>query len=652
MALISSVNLLQGTFSTKDFSRGNTLPLLARPWGLHHWTLQTGRSPWTFHGEHAKLQGVRLTHQPSPWMRDYGNLLILPFHGEIQGLIEHQASAYSIAQTELRPHCLRAELLRYGIRLEMAPTERGAVFIFTRQSSEAIRVRFHFDGDHSMRWNHGDRMVIGASHNHCGGVADPFGLHFVGEFDVVPVGFEKIDNGGILTFPGMVERLELRLTASFISEEIARVSLRRELQGKSLSTVAEEGADIWNELLGRIEIEPRDESQWRTFYSCLYRCLLFPRFLDEVDSDGRTVHYSPYDGRVRDGSLCADSGFWDTYRTLLPLLALAYPEKLRLMLDGWLAACRESGWSPKWPSPGLRDCMIGTHFNVVVADAIAKGITDWNVEEAFQYLWKDATVQSDNGCCGRQGLEDYIRLGYVPCDKFPYGVSSTLDYCYDDFCVARVAQFLGRKNEANIMLTRAQAYRNVFDPSIGFMRGRRADGCWETPFREFRWGGSYIEGGPWQHTFNVPHDPAGLASLFGGQSNLCLKLDTMLATPPRFETGHYGYEIHEMTEMAMVPFGQYAHSNQPVHNFLFLYALSGQPEKTEHWVRRIAGELYSAEHLPGDEDNGEMSAWYIFASLGLYPFCPGTPDYVRFTPLVRSAHIAGRPVSEIGMFRL
>lgn len=636
---LSLVNPCQGTASVHDFSTGNTLPLVARPWGVHHWTLQTAQGPWMFHPAHRKLQGVRLTHQPSPWMKDYGSLVVAPFTGAAAETLERQASAWQIAEAVVRPDRVRATFLRYDLILEMAPSERGAVFAFEVPAGESLRVRLGFEGEHDLAWTPGENRISGVSRDHQGGVAGDFGLRFVAEFDRIPEDFVRLADGGYWVFPAGIGRVEMRLAGSFLSHEMATVALERELAGRTLDAVAAEGAAVWNALLGRVTITPEDERQERTFYSCLYRALLFPRLLDEIDETGAVVHYSPYDGGRHAGSLCADNGFWDTFRTVYPLLALVYPDRLTVLLEGWLNACREGGWSPKWASPGFRDCMIGTHFDAVVADAVAKGVTDWNVEEAFSYLWKNATEPSTDGCFGRRGLEDYVRLGYVPADRVSHAVSRTMDFAYNDFCVAQVAEFLGKTREAEALRPRTQAYRNVFDPAVGFMRARLADGRWEEPFREFGWGGAYIEGGPWQHSFNVPHDPAGLAELFGGPAALCRKLDEMLARPPRFEVGTYGFEIHEMTEMALDPFGQYAHSNQPVHNYLFLYALCGEPEKTSHWVRRVAAELYSPDEFPADEDNGEMAAWYIFACLGLYPFCPGRPEYVRFDPVVRAAEI-------------
>ena len=640
MTPLSFVNPLQGTHSDRNFSSGNTLPLVARPWGLHHWTLQTADPAWLFHPDHAKLWAIRLTHQPSPWIGDYGSVMIFPYGGENTDKAAARASGYQVGASAIHPHYLKVDLLRYGITLEMSPTERGAIFVFEFHHDFPPRLGFFCEGNHEFHWSGGSRQARGISRQNSGAVPPGFGLHWVAELSEVPVKMGKTSDGNYLEFSPSLRRLEMRIAASFISDEVAHHSLKRELAGRGLPEIAEEGAQIWNALLNRISIASASEEQSKTFYSCLYRCLLFPRLLTEYDPQGRECHYSPYDGHIHDGHLYTDNGFWDTYRTLYPLLTLVYPDMLQKIMEGWLQACRQSQWTPKWPSPGPRDAMIGTHFDSVAADIIMKGVVEWDVDEVFHYLWRDSNVVSEQGCYGRQNLEDYLRLGYVPSERAGHSVSATLDYAYDDFCVAQVAKFLGREKEERILRQRALSYRNVFDPKVGFMRGRKANGEWDV-FREFSWGGPYVEGGPWQHVFNVPHDPEGLAHLLGGPEKLGHKLDRMLSLPPRFETGGYEEEIHEMTEMAFQPFGQYAHSNQPAHHFLFFYHYAHAPEKLTYWVKRVASELYNSglSGLPGDEDNGEMSAWYVLVTLGLFPFCPGKPEYVQFQPLVSSARI-------------
>jgi len=501
---------------------------------------------------------------------------------------------------------LRTELLRYGITVEMSPSPRCAVFRFTRRGSEALRLRFDFNAGHSLSHTPGSKRFQGwTSDAFEGGDLVNFSLKIVGDFSEAPEKFVTTETGGYFVFPAKVRSLDLRVSASFISTEIAALALRREIPDAiPPAEFAKEGEAEWESLLGRIDLQEAGEGQADLFYSCLYRCLLFPRFLDELDEAGSRIHYSPYDGRVHPGRLCADTGFWDTYRTLNPLLTLFYPDVMTEMMEGWMNVCRESGWTPKWASPGARNCMIGTHFDVSAADMVVKGLTDWNVEEAFEYLWKDATVPGRCGRFGRRGLEEYLHLGHAAADQTPYSVSSTLDFAYDDFCVAQVAQHLGRLPERDLLMRRSQNYKNVFDAKTGFMRAKTRNGHWQTPFQEFGWGGPYIEGGPWQHSFHVPHDVPGLAALWGGNEAFCQKLDGLFTTPPYFDATHYGLEIHEMTEMALAPFGQYAHSNQPVHNSLFLYALCGQPEKTDYWVGRVLEELYGTDRFPGDEDNG------------------------------------------------
>jgi len=391
------------------------------------------------------------------------------------------------------------------------------------------------------------------------------------------------------------------------------------------------------------ELTPEEiEEQQRTFTSCLYRTQLFPRDFHETGADGELRHFSPYDGKVHSGPLVTDNGFWDTYRTVYPLFSLLSPDRLSTVLEGWLNVYRESGWFPTWASPGHRLCMVGTHADVVIADAVTKGIGGFDVATAYEGIRKHAfeIVEEDTGF-GRLGLGDYLALGYVADDRVHHASASrTLDYAYDDFCISQVAKALGQEEDHAQLTKQAGYWRNVFDPRVGMMRGRNADGSWRTPWDAMEWGGPFVEGGTWQHTWAVPHDPAGLIAAMGGPEAFTAKLEKMLTQEPRFRIGSYGTEIHEMTEMACAGFGQYAQSNQPVHHALYLFACAGRPDRNQYWVRRVLAELYSPDRLPGDEDNGEMSAWYILSALGLYPLCPGHPSYVLGSPLFPAAHLA------------
>lgn len=476
----SSINLLQGTDSTWEFSTGNTLPLVARPWGMHHWSLQTADAPWLFNRRHRRLRGIRLTHQPSPWMQDYCSLTLQPFNGAVPDAPSGLASAYRVEEAKLEPGYLAVEQVRTGIRVELVPTNRGGLLVVDFRGRGTPRLAFVFDGEHSFN-SAADGAVGGISRNRVSEIPENFALHYAADFDVKPERVVKTEWGGYAEFSHGTTRVKVRLGGSFISAEMAGLAIEREVADKTLPQLKAEAEKEWRDCLSRVRIEAHDEAQHRTFYSCLYRCLLFPRFLGEVDRDGGLVHRSPYDGAVHGGEMCADSGFWDGYRTLYPLLTLVYPDIMTRMLRGWTNACRQSGWTPKWPSPGLRACMIGSHFNVVAADALVKGLTDWDIEEVYAYLWKDATVPPEDPGCGREGLADYLELGYVPAGRFAYAASCTLDYAYDDFAVAQVARHLGRVDEAELLLARSRNYRHVYDREVGFMRGKRADGGWASP---------------------------------------------------------------------------------------------------------------------------------------------------------------------------
>ena len=652
--LVRHVNPLQGTNSRHSFSRGNTLPLVARPFGLTHWAPQTGEGGWFFHPDAPTLHGVRATHQPSPWMGDYGYFTVMPQTGPVSLSAAERASEYRLEDAAIQPHFLALHLRRDDIRLEMTPTERCAVFRFTFPAAETGRVILALPDESQVEVHAGQRLITGDTRANTGGVPGNFALYFAARFDLpftraVPTQGDGVSDGpsrlegravGAIAEFASAPQVGMRIGTSFVSAAQALENLRREVGDRTFEDVKAEGEAVWEETLGRVEITGGTDVQIRTFYSSLYRAHLFPRMFHETDDQGNIVHYSPYDGRVHPGVLYTDNGFWDTYRTVYPLLALIQPDRLGEILQGWVHAYQEGGWFPQWPSPGYRACMIGTHMDVVVADACVRNVPGFDRAAAYAGMVKHAETPGDRaGNYGRLGIADYLAAGYVPADQFTHATSRTLDYAYDDFCLAQVAESLGRTEDVQKYRQRARNYRHVYDPGVGFMRGRNADGTWQEPFDEFAWGDPYIEGGAWQSTWAVQHDPAGLIALMGGPQAFVEKLDRMLALPPTFHVGTYGGEIHEMTEMARADFGQYAHSNQPVHHVLFLYAAAGRPDKTQHWVRRILDEYYTPDSLPGDEDNGEMCAWYVLNALGVFPLCPGHPSFVFGSPLFPEARV-------------
>lgn len=654
MRLIQYVNPLQGTDSSGQLSRGNTQPLVALPFGMAHWTLQTDHYwGWQFRPRSSHLQGIRLTHQPSPWMGDYGAFLITPQAGPRFLALEKRAMPWKVQEAKIGPHRMRVDLAASGVTLETAPTERGAVFRFRFPEGADARVILQgIKGETHFEVRPDRRTIVAWTRGNSGGVPANFACYLVAVLDK-PVaswaafkGDEPGASGeaateeelGLCLELGRVREVTMRVGTSFIDVGQAELNLRREIGNANLDEIAARAERAWEKALGQIEVESDDERTLKTFYSCLYRTKLFPRMWHETDARGRQVHFSPYDGKVHDGPLYADTGFWDTFRTQHPLLTLLEPARHAEMLRGFVNAYRESGWLPQWPSPGHRVSMPGTHLDASIADAVAKGIRDFDLEAALEGMVKHADNANKGGPtgAGRSDIESYLRLGYCVNGG---SVAQTLDYAYDDWAISKVASELGREDVEGRMLVRAGNWRHLYDPSVGFMRAKKADGTWVEPFDPLYWGGPYVEGGPWQSSWAVQHDPAGLMAAMGGEEAFAKKLDLMLSSPPDFHVGGYGQVIHEMTEMKIAPFGQYAHSNQPVHHVLYLYLAAGKPWRCHKEVRRVMDVLYTPEGFAGDEDNGEMAAWYILSALGIYPHCPGRPEWALGSPLFRRAKV-------------
>ena len=633
-SLVDLVNPLMGTRSVREFSHGNTLPLVQRPWAMTAWSLVTGADPWFFHPDLPKLRGIRATRQPSPWIGDYGGFTFCPQTGPLVTDPALRASAYRLDRSVVAPHHLKTEFLRYRVAVELAPTERCAVARFTYAGGGVCRILFEVVQG-TLGYDEVTGQVRVQSTSAAGGVPPGFAGFFLVAFDqpvarwggegtLVWVEFD-LSRGGTV---------EARMATSFLGFSQAATSLEKELGPRSLEQIADEGGAAWTRLLGRLEPEGGTDDQHRVFFSSLYRALCFPRKIHEYDEAGHAVHLNMANGTPSPGVLCADNGFWDTHRTVYPLYALAYRDELPELLEGWIQVARDTGWMPTWSSPGHRACMIGSHIDAVFAEAVAQGVTGFDLEAAWTGLRRHAFEAPPGPEVGRADLDDYLNLGYLPEGKGGHSVSATLDYAYGDWCLSQIARHLGRQEDALVLETRSRRWQNLFDSSMGFFRPKAADGSW-TEFNPLEWGGAFVEGSAWQCGWAVPQDPEGLITALGGTDVAVARLDTLMALKPLFEVGAYAEEIHEMTEMAVVDFGQYAHSNQPSHGILWFYALAGRPEQTERLTRRVLDELYrpGVDGFCGDEDNGEMGAWYVWAALGLYPFCPGSGDYVLGSPL-------------------
>ena len=631
---VDLVSPLMGTRSVREFSRGNTLPLVQRPWAMTAWSLVTGDDPWFFHPDLPKLRGLRATRQSDPASGDYGAFTLCPQTGPPVADPAQRASAYRLDKTVLTPYRLQTELLRYRVAVDLVPTERGALLKLTYTTGGVGRILVEV-AEGQVAYDEATGTLRGQSLFKVRGSSQDSAASFLLAFDrpVARWGGEGTLAWVEFDLPrGAV--VEVRTASSFLGLDQAQLTLDAEVASRTIEDLAEEGASAWNRLLGRFEVEGGTEEQRRTFYGCLYRTLCFPRKIHEYGKEGRPVHVNFADGSSSPGVLCIDSGFWDTYRTVYPLYALAFRDELGEILEGWIQAARDTGWFPNGPVQG-ESAFSGTPIDSVIAEAVAKGVTGFDLETAWPALKRHAFESPSSRSFGRIDLEDYLKTGYMPDGKGEHSVSATLDFAYGDWCLSRIAEHLGHTKDGHDLLARSQWWQRLFDASMGFFRPRDTDGSWTEGFDPLAWGGPFAQGSAWQGGWTVPHDPEGLIGALGGVDVALARLDTLLALKPLFQVGTHSEEIHEMTEMALADFGQYAHSIQPSHGILWFYALAGRPDKTERLTRRVLAELYGPgpDGFCGDEDRGEMGAWYVWAALGLYPFCPGSPDYVLGSPL-------------------
>jgi predicted alpha-1,2-mannosidase len=658
---VSYVSTLVGTNSKFELSTGNTYPAIALPWAMNFWSPQTGKmgDGWMYTYTADKIRGFKQTHQPSPWMNDYGQFSIMPITGKVVFNEDERASWFSHKAEVAKPYYYRVHLADHDVTTEIAPTERAAIFRFTfPESKNAYIVTDAFDKGSFVKIIPGEKKIIGYTTRNSGGVPDNFKNYFVIVFDkpftyvaAVKDGriaegemeFKGNHSGAIIGFSTSDnEQVHARIASSFISEEQALLNLK-ELSNADFDKIVSKGKQRWNDVLGKIRVEDDNIDNLRTFYSSFYRSVLFPRNFSEVDADGKVVHYSPYNGKVLPGYMYTDTGFWDTFRSLFPFLNFLYPSENARMQEGLVNAYKESGFLPEWASPGHRDIMVGNNSASVVADAYLKGVRGYDIETLWEALKHGAnSVHPNVSASGRKGYEPYNKYGYIPNDiEVDQNVARTLEYAYDDWTIYRLGKALNKpQHEIDIYGKRALNYKNLYYPQRKLMAGRARNGSFADTFNPADWGRDFTEGNSWHYSWSVFHDPQGLIDLMGGQKQFAAMLDSVFIIP-----GSRGMEsrsmIHEMREMQVMDMGQYAHGNQPIQHMVYLYNYAGEPWKAQYWAREIIDKLYAAtpDGYCGDEDNGQTSAWYVFSSLGFYPLCPGSNEYIIGSPLFKSVKI-------------
>ncbi len=650
---------LQGSDSTPGFSHGNTYPAVAVPFAMNAWSpyTQSCRDSFYYQYRQGRLRGLRQTHQPSPWINDYAAFSVMPVSGKLVCDEDARASEFSHDREQALPYSYKVFLDKWDVTAEMTPTERCASFRFKYPADrDGFVVLDGFPGGSSVEVQPEKNRIIGLVRNNHGGVPKGFANYFIVQFDrpfakqgtwrpgAEPSEELKSEGDHVGAWVQVAPQdgpVTFRIASSFIDHDQAETNLRLETEGKSFNDLKRRARQKWNRTLGRIEIEGGLTDQRRTFYTAMYRSTLFPHRLNEPDGKGGNRYFSPYDGKVHDGVMFTDSGFWDTFRAVHPLFNILFPELNAQILQGMVSAYEQSGWLPAWASPGHRDCMIGNHAFSLFADAWVKGVRDFDANKAVDAMLHDSSQRGPLSSIGRLGAESYLEKGYVSHPEVRESAARTLEYAYNDFCAAKVAEGVGRKEDAKTFAERSDNYRNLYDKETGFMRGRLANGQWAPNFNPAEWGGPFTEGCSWHYTWSVFHDIQGLINLMGGDRAFTDKLDAVFTADPIVGVGSYGGMIHEMSEMVAANMGQYAHGNQPIQHMIYLYGFAGQPWKTQIHAREVMSRLYfpTPDGLCGDEDNGQTSAWYVFSALGMYPVCPGVPEYVIGSPLFDKATI-------------
>ena len=628
--ILETIDTRFGTASKHAFSRGNTLPYTGVPFGMNYFVPQTSdqEGSWFFDPHLPIFQGIRLTHQPSPWIGDYSWLLLTPITGEISGdTLFHRQSSYNLDRAIFNPHFLKIFSERYQIETQLSPTCYGASIQLRQIQGKALSIYLHANDDLTVVQVDERTVSLGQS-----GLTEtnksPLVMFTALTFSTDILSINQVGQDWRIDLAGA--EVQVQLATSFISKEQARFNL----PSKDFKETKADAKASWEDLLGRFDVVETGRVDRTFFDHCLYRLFLFPQTFYEVNQQGENIHIDLASETIKPGLLFTNNGFWDTFRTSFPLFALIIPEHYRQFLKGFLNSYRDTGYLPKWLAPDERGMMPGTLIDGVLADSACKDMAPEIEEEFLKAMIETATKEDPKAINGRHGLSQYQELGYLSTD-YHESVSHTLDYAYSDFCISTCAAKLGQEELAQTYAHYSKNYQNLFDPETGYMRARDVDGNFRPDFSPYSWGRDYAECSAIQASLGVLHDISGLSQLMGGKdafSNYLLKACQSL---PLFETTGYGYEIHEMSEMATVPFGQLAISNQPSFHIPYLFRYSNYPEYTSLLIKTLRQKAFkpSWDAYPGDEDNGSLSAWYVWSALGFYPTCPGKASYDLGIPL-------------------
>ncbi|WP_030490265.1 GH92 family glycosyl hydrolase [Micromonospora chokoriensis] len=664
--LTNYVDTRRGTNSTAGFSRGNNLPITAVPNGFNFFTPVTDANSDSWEYEYHRnnnganlpmLQGLAISHQPSAWMGDRDQMSVMPVVGDgsLTGDPASRALAFSHDDETAQPDLYRVKL-QNGLIAEMSPTDHAGIMRFTFPTGQATGSLVFHNGNFTIGT---DGTFTGWVDNASGLTAGQTRMFVSGAFDRAPTASATAS----ATFDVTTSReVTMRLATSFLSVDQARKNLDLEVTGKSFDQIHAAATAAWKDRLGRVEVRDATEAQLVSMYSNLYRLNLYPnsqsentgtaaaprwQYASPVSAQPGTSTPTKTGAKIVDGQIYVNNGFWDTYRTVWPAYSLLYPDIAAKISDGFVQHYRDGGWIARWSSPGYSDLMTGTSANVALAQAYLSGVKLPDPLSAYNASVKDATVASGRREVGRKGIETSLFLGYTPTSTAE-SVSWALEGYINDYGIGNMAAALAEdpatpkserarlKEESRYFLERARNYVNLFDPKTKLMQGRDAAGNFRAD-DPLDWGGVYTETNGWNFAFTAQQDGQGLANLYGGQKALRDKLDTFFSTPENADhPGGYGGVIHEMVEARAVRMGQLGMSNQPSHHIPYMYNFAGAPAKTQAAVREILRRLYVGSEIGqgylGDEDNGEMSSWYVLSSLGIYPLQAGSSEWTIGSP--------------------
>lgn len=624
---ITQIDTRVGTESKFEFSHGNTLPLTGMPFSMNYLSVQTStkEDSWFFNPEDHTFAGLRLTHQPSPWIGDFQHFLFRFKTHNIEDI--DQIDDYLPQKAIFQPDLIAADIVNQEVKVIATADIYGGVIKTLNYSNHPLHLII--DGQNLEQLNVNHDLIAFKTQNFSSSEDPNFTMWTVIEAPHFKFEKAKKDKEKTALIFKIEDNSEISFATSFISLDQAILNLSRQ---PSFDKMHQKNIDQWNKIFNQIEIEDSQKEKVLTFYENLYRCFLFPMQFYEINSKQEAIHYSTSLKKVAVGKMFTNVGFWDVYRSSFPLYSLLCPTKYIDFLEGFYNSYQEAGYLPRWLSPDERGMMPGTMLDVLIADAAIKKLPIKHLSDYYQAMIKGAETSSKNAKYGREGLEEYNQLGYVS-NNYPESVNKTLDYAYSDWAISTVAKVLGKKQDAEFYAKRSLNYRNLFDQECGLMHPKDPSGKFIAKFNSHDWGQGFTEGSAWQNSFNIYQDIPGLIKLYGSKEKFITKLKELVNQNPTYNVGSYGQTIHEMREMVAQPFGQLAISNQPSFHLAYLFALAGKPHDTEILVRQLLHSFNSSfKGYPGDEDNGSMAAWYIWSSIGLYPEAPGSGKYVFGIP--------------------